>query len=132
VPLAYVLRENVEIPPGKDTSEGYIKVAEEMIAHAPHGNQAYTNESMQVSSYMSNITQAHDCWTCDNLAQRTKDGRCALLLMWDHFIGPKKLITWIEKQKLSLDRSVILLKERSGPGKRRYKFMPNNMQCSMA
>jgi hypothetical protein len=39
VPLAYVVHENVEIPPDKDPSEGYITVAEEMIAHAPHGNQ---------------------------------------------------------------------------------------------
>jgi hypothetical protein len=36
--LAYVVSENVEIPPGTDPSEGYITVAEEMIAHAPHGN----------------------------------------------------------------------------------------------
>jgi hypothetical protein len=63
VPLAYVVRENVEIPPGTDPSEGYITVAEEMIARAPHGNQAYVNDSMKVWSYMVNITQAHDCWT---------------------------------------------------------------------
>jgi hypothetical protein len=46
VPLAYVVRENVEIPPGTDPSEGYITVAEEMIARAPHGNQVYANDSM--------------------------------------------------------------------------------------
>jgi hypothetical protein len=46
VPLAYVVRENVEIPPDIDPSEGYTTAAEEMIAHAPHGNQAYANDSM--------------------------------------------------------------------------------------
>jgi hypothetical protein len=56
VPLAYAVRENVEIPPGTDPSEGYITVAEEMIARAPRGNQAYANESMEVWSYMANIT----------------------------------------------------------------------------
>jgi hypothetical protein len=45
---------------------------------------------------------------------------------------PAMLITWHQKQKLSLDRSVILAKERSGTGKSTYKFMLNNMQCSMA
>jgi hypothetical protein len=46
VPLAYVVCKNVEIPPGTDPSEGYITVAEEMIARAPHGNQAYANDSV--------------------------------------------------------------------------------------
>jgi hypothetical protein len=50
VPLAYVVRENFEIPPGTDPSEGYIKVAEEMIAHATHGNQLYANDSMEPMS----------------------------------------------------------------------------------
>jgi hypothetical protein len=39
VPLAYVVHENFEIPPGTDPSEGYITVAEEIIASALHGNQ---------------------------------------------------------------------------------------------
>jgi hypothetical protein len=56
VPLAYVVRENVEIPPGTEPPEGYITVAEEMITRAPHGNQAYANDSMEVWSYMGNIT----------------------------------------------------------------------------
>jgi hypothetical protein len=88
VPLAYVVRENVEIPPGTDLSEGYITVSEEMIARSPHGNQAYANDSMEVWSYMANITQAHDCWT---YAQCTKDRRRAFLLLWNHFLGPNNV-----------------------------------------
>jgi hypothetical protein len=88
VPLAYIFRENVEITPGTDPSEGYITIAEEMITRAPHGNQAYANDSMEVWSYMANITRAHDCWTYVKPAQRTKDGRRALLLLWNHFLGP--------------------------------------------
>jgi hypothetical protein len=60
VPLAYFVRENVEIPPGTDPSEGEITVSEEIIARAPHGNQSYANDSMEVWSYMANITRAHD------------------------------------------------------------------------
>jgi hypothetical protein len=48
VPLADVVRDNVEIPPGTEPSEGYITVAEEMIAHARHRNQAYANDSTEV------------------------------------------------------------------------------------
>jgi hypothetical protein len=39
LPLAYIVRESVEIPPGTDPSEGYITVAHDMIARASHGNQ---------------------------------------------------------------------------------------------
>jgi hypothetical protein len=124
VPLAYVVRANVEIPPVTDPSEGYITVAYEMIARAPHGNQAYANDSMEVWSYIVNITRARDFWTYVKPAQRTKDGIT--------FLDTTTLITWLQKQKLSLDRSVILAKERVGPGKSAYKFMLNNMQCSMA
>jgi hypothetical protein len=52
VPLAYIVRKNVEIPHGTDPSEGYITVARDMIARSPHGNQAYANESLEVWSYM--------------------------------------------------------------------------------
>jgi hypothetical protein len=55
-PLAYVVRENVDIPPGTEPSERYITVAEEMIARATHGNKAYANDSIEVWSYMVNIT----------------------------------------------------------------------------
>jgi hypothetical protein len=48
VPLAYVVRENVEIPPGTDPSEGHITFAEELIACDTHGNQAYANYYMEV------------------------------------------------------------------------------------
>jgi hypothetical protein len=91
VTLDYVVRENVEIPPGTDPSEGYIAVAEEMIACASHSNQAYANDSMEVWSYMVNITRAHDCWTYVKPAQRTKDGRHAFLLLWDHFLVPNNV-----------------------------------------
>jgi hypothetical protein len=92
VPLAYVVRENVEIPPGTDPSEGYITVAEEMIARVPHGNQAYANDSMEVwRSYMAIITQSHDFWTYVKPAQRTKDGRHSFLLVWNHFLGPNNV-----------------------------------------
>jgi hypothetical protein len=45
---------------------------------------------------------------------------------------PTTLITWHQKHNLSLDLLVIMAKERIGPGKSTYKFMLNNMQCSMA
>jgi hypothetical protein len=40
---------------------------------------------------MANITRAHDCWTYVKPAQRTKCGRRALLLLYNHFIGPNNI-----------------------------------------
>jgi hypothetical protein len=62
-----------------------------MITRAPDGNQAYANDSMEVWSYMANITRAHDCWTYVKPAQRTKYGRRAFLLLWNHFLGPNNV-----------------------------------------
>jgi hypothetical protein len=91
VPLAYVVRENVDIPPGTDPSEGYITVAKEMIACTPRRNQVYANDSMEAWSYMTNITREHDCWTYVKPAQHTKDGRRDFLLLWDHSLGPNNV-----------------------------------------
>jgi hypothetical protein len=91
VPLAYVVRENAEIPPDPDPSEGYITVTEEMIARAPHGSQAYANDSMEVWSYRANITRAHHCWTYVKPAQRIKDGRHTFLLLCNQFLGPNNV-----------------------------------------
>jgi hypothetical protein len=90
-PLAYVVRENVDIPPGTEPSEGYITVSEDMIARATHGNKAYANDSMEVWGYMANITQAHDCWTYVKPAQSNKYGRRDFLLIWNHFLGPNNI-----------------------------------------
>jgi hypothetical protein len=62
-----------------------------MIAPSPHGNQAYASDSMEVWSYMANITRAHDCWTYVKPAQRTKYGIFAFLLLWNHFLGPNNV-----------------------------------------
>jgi hypothetical protein len=133
VPLAYVVRDNVEIPPGTYPSEGYITVAEEMIARAPHGNQAYVNDSMEVWSYVANITRDHDCWTYVKPAQRTKHGRRAFLLLWNHFLGPNNYDNIASEAEAEAKLgSVSYTGKRSGPGESTYKFMLSNMQCSMA
>jgi hypothetical protein len=91
VPLAYVIREKVEIPPGTYPSEGYITVAKEMISCATHGNQAYANDPMEVWSYIANTTPDHELWTYVKPAQLTKDGRSAFLLLCDHLLGPNNV-----------------------------------------
>ena len=36
IPLAYVVRENQEVPEGDDPTEDYASSQDEMIARAPH------------------------------------------------------------------------------------------------
>jgi hypothetical protein len=62
-----------------------------MIVRAPHGNESYANDSMEVWSYMANITRDHDCWIYGKPAQCTKYGRRAFLLMWYHFLLPNNI-----------------------------------------
>jgi hypothetical protein len=100
--MAYGVRENVEKRPGTYSSEGYISVAEDMITRAAHGNQTYASESMEVWSYMVNIIQAHDCWTYVKPAQRTKDGRRAFLLLWNHFLGPTNVGNMASEEEAKL------------------------------
>jgi hypothetical protein len=133
VPLAYVVHENVEIPPGTDPSEGYITVAEEMIAGAPMGTK-----HMQMTLWKSEVTwqispELMIFGPMSNQHNVLKMGDALSSCYGITSLDPKMLITWHQKKKkLSLDWSVILLKECSGPGKSTYKFMLNNMQCSMA
>jgi hypothetical protein len=52
VPLAYIVRENVEMSPNTYPSEGYITVAKEMIARAlPMGTR-----HMQMTLWKSGVT----------------------------------------------------------------------------
>jgi hypothetical protein len=132
VPLAYGICENVEIPPGTYPSDGYITVVDEIIARAPHGKQAYVNDSIEVWSYMANITRAHDCWTYANPAQRTNDGRRAFLMLWDHFLGPNNVDNMASEAEANLGSVSYTGVKRSGPGKSAYIFTLNNIQCSMA
>jgi hypothetical protein len=131
VPLAYVVRENVEIPPGTDPSEVYITVVEEMIVRAlPMG----TNH-MQMTLLKYGVT-----WRISprliivapmsNQHNITKMGD-ALSSCWGITSSdPTTLTTWLQKQNLSLDWSFIIAKGRSGPGKNTCKLMPNSRQCS--
>jgi hypothetical protein len=57
---------------------------------------------MEVWSYMVNITRAHYYWTYVNPAQRTKDGRRAFLLLWNHFLRPNNVDNMASKAEAKL------------------------------
>jgi hypothetical protein len=56
------------------------------------------------------ITRAHDCWTYVKPAQCTKYGRCAFLLLWDHFFEPNNVDNMASEAQAKL-RSVSYTRE---------------------
>jgi hypothetical protein len=73
-----------------------------MIARAPHGSQAYANDSMDVWSYMANITRAHESWTYVKPARCTKYGIRAFLLLWNHFLGPNNVDNMVSEAEAKI------------------------------
>jgi len=102
-PLAYVVRENAEVPPeADDPTTNYATRQEELIARAPHletvtGNQqttaVYSADSKKVWEIIAGMTRGTDCWTYVCPAQRTRDGRMAFRGLKDHYLGPNSVDT---------------------------------------
>ena len=94
IPLAYVVREDVDVPDGDgDAPAGYDSKQDELIARAPHTNNAgeptatYLADRSKVWELMSELTREHDCWSYVRPAQRTRDGRMAFLGLKGHYLG---------------------------------------------
>ena len=99
IPLAYVIRENVN-PPAADPPGGYDTEEEEMIARAPHrvnvaANAAFTAQYKidrgLVYEKLKLMTQKLDCWTYVKQGKRGKDGRAAFFALFNHYLGPNNV-----------------------------------------
>ena len=95
IPLAYVVQSE-ELMPVVTPTGGYQSLQDELIARAPirvgnPGNAAYTAEYLadrsKVWELISDLTRDQDCWSYVRPAQRTRDGRLALLVMKNHYLG---------------------------------------------
>ncbi len=95
IPLAYVIRDNVNVPAhASDPVGNYNNKRDELIARAPIRNAAddgyvatYLADRTRVWELISEITRDHDCWTFVRPAQRTRDGRLAFLGLKGHYLG---------------------------------------------
>ena len=66
IPLAYVVRENQEIPEGDDPAENYASSQDEMIARAPHlvgddQTETFKADNVLVWEKISSFTREEDC-----------------------------------------------------------------------
>ena len=94
IPLAYVVRDNVEALT-VDPVGGFTSKQEEQIARAPivtvaGGNvftATYMSDHAKVWEKMSELTRDHECWSYVRPAQRSRDGRLAYMGLKGHYLG---------------------------------------------
>ena len=94
IPLAYVVRDSVEVvPSGEDPPENYEAVQDEMIAKAPYVDQdgdplpTYQADNRLVWEKISAFTRDEPCWSYVKPAQRTRNGRMAYQNLYNHYLG---------------------------------------------
>lgn len=97
IPLAYVIRPNVEVPAElDDPADNYLTRQEELIARAPHvqGDRAhptFSADNQLVWQKLQSLMREKDCWTYVRPGQRTRDGRLAFLSLKNHYLGPNSV-----------------------------------------
>jgi hypothetical protein len=75
VPLAYVIREDEEVPEGPDND--YQDAVEEMIAQCPHEEESYAADHAQVWSIIRVCTHRGPTWSWVSAYARARNGRAA-------------------------------------------------------
>ena len=90
IPLAYIVRKDVEVPAAPDPQDGYSTHQDEMIARASHtvaDNEAYTYDNRMVWDLISGWVRDTECWIHVKPFQRGRDGRGAYLAIYNHHLG---------------------------------------------
>jgi hypothetical protein len=90
--LDNVVRAEVDVKPEEeDPPDNYETVDREMTARAPHIGRPFVNDRRKVWYIMSNICGKHSCFVYIKPALRTRNGRDAYMLLFDHFLGPNNV-----------------------------------------
>ena len=94
IPLAYVVREEIEVLPEADDPEAnYTSKQDHLIARAPIQTAAgaktatYLSDNSRVWELISDLTRDKDCWSYVRPAQRNRDGRAAFQGLKGHYLG---------------------------------------------
>jgi hypothetical protein len=90
--LDNVVRPDIAIKPeAEDPAENYENVDQEMTARAPHTRRSFVDDRSKVWDIMSNICGNNSCFVNIKPSLRTRNGRDAYMLLFDHFLGPKNV-----------------------------------------
>jgi hypothetical protein len=86
------MRPDIEVKPeAEDPAEGYETVDQEMTPRAPHTGRAFVNDRRKVWDIISNICGKNSCFVYIKPALRTRNGREAYMLLFDHVLGPNNV-----------------------------------------
>jgi hypothetical protein len=90
--LDYIVRPDIAVKPVvEDPAENYETVDQEMTARAPHTGRSFVDDRRKVWDIMSNICGKKSCFVYIKPALRTRNGRDAYMLLFDHFIDPSNV-----------------------------------------
>jgi hypothetical protein len=90
--LDYVVHPDVAVKPeAEDPAENYETVDQEMTARAPHTGRSFADDRRKVWDIVSNMCGKHSCFVYIKPALRTRNGRDAYMLLFDHFLGPNNV-----------------------------------------
>ena len=111
LPLAYVIREMIDMPDGADPPTGYDSKVDELIWRAPiHDQQGnptavFVADRTRVWELLNQLTQGKDCATYMREAQRTRDGRMAFNGLKGHYLGANMVDNIARKAERKLQNS---------------------------
>jgi hypothetical protein len=104
---------------------------EQEVKSAPHTGRSFLNDMRKVWEFISNICVKHSCFVYITPALRTRNGRDAYMLLFDHFLGPKMWGIWpVQQRPISLGPSRTE-KRNVSPEKHMSGSILNNIQSSM-
>jgi hypothetical protein len=86
--LDYVVLPDIAVKlEAEAPAENYETVDQEMTAREPHTGRSFVDDRRKVWDIMSNICGKHSCFVYIKPALRTRNGRDAYMLLFDHFLG---------------------------------------------
>jgi hypothetical protein len=90
-PLAYVVRDDVVVPPSaQDPSTDYATVQEEMVARMPHTHLAYREDNIKVWEILRDSLHETEAFHWIKGSERRRDGRSAYAALTTHYLGASK------------------------------------------
>ena len=124
VPLAYVIRENVQPPTlgnlkvDECVGESYDTLADELIAHTPHSGSEFAEDNAKVFQILQDMIQGTSFESSIKSFQRARNGRGAYRALCQHNLGSSKWDKIIEEAE-----NYVMKREWNG---KNYRFTLRN------
>lgn len=99
IPLAYVIREESEIPDNDPYPLGRDTYDEELIRRASHGGEVWAANNGKVWQMIRQVTHGTDAWAFVKGFARSQNGREAYFALKSHYMGAD----FVNKIKLNAD-----------------------------